>query len=240
MGHRNYIEKQTTKELKKRVPFLQNTDNKQVSELRKKYWITGTTNADFNESFTGAAANILNKIPQNVTQTGRLGRRAEMHYLDFFGYVFAKATTLVHQTLLMMIVYDNCPSVGTPSLANLLQNADDAVAPTVTDSLTPQNKFYEKRFEILAQRRISWPLVGAISGVAPDLQYATTVWTDPVNSSVYIKMRIPLKNLPVIWKGSATAASTDYYNGAVYAVFMGASAVDLVEISYTSKICYTG
>lgn len=232
MPNRTQVEK--TKEEAKRYPVDANKDPaaSRAREITLKWWPLGTTSVPMNAQIV-----VLNYIPQNGTQRGRLGRAVEMVSIDIIGHITADNTVLndVTRTFQVAVIYDNCPGTGIPGLPDIFESSN-GTAPNASDQSMPVDKGNEKRFKYLFQQRVAWPAVGAVGGTEPNLTFTDAHWRDPAGSSPYFEAHVPLKGLPVKWKSSAAAAYSDFYTGAVFLLAWGGPANFLVKVN--TQICY--
>lgn len=206
----------------KAFPPLAATSPSYVRALTRKWWYTGTLSIDF--SSTGFEQ-LINLIPQGVTQNARLGQRVEMVELNLLGKL-VQASITTGAPITMMVVYDNCPGTGgsPPPIGNLIADAY-GTANALQHAQCMQNKCYEKRFKILWQQRWNPPK-------------GLTYWRDEINSTAMIDAKIPLDGLPVVWDygGVTPTTGNDYHNGALWIVGFGLVAAD---VSLTATVAAT-
>lgn len=177
-----------------------------VRVLMSEAKYVSVANAVYVLNTTGSITHI-SIIPQNATVNGKIGRKAELSYVQVRGQ-FSADTTATIQTYAAYLVWDEQPAGALPAITDILDTADAYSFP---------KRENVGRFRIL--RKWTGVLTGNVTTPATGQEV--------VRLDDYV--RLPRGCIVVSKDGDATGVIANIANGALYWVTVGSIAAGTAD-----------
>lgn len=192
------------------------------------------TNQVFNT--TGSIA-LLNGIAEGTSFFNRIGRRVAMKSLQISGSIDDNTATGTpvndSEYLRMLVIYDRQNNGGTPALADILQDVDNA-GTTTTDAYSGLNMNNSDRFKVLMDNRV-FIANDQVSTATQNLSVSVANLAAG-SGEVSIKRFIKLNGLEAHF-GASTAAVASCQTGAIWMVLVS-SAGSMLQANLRCRLRY--